>query len=84
MLEEITIPDKQVTTFAKITTTEDIYFYGELSESYEKAFAKFKNESGINELSPSLSFLAHKNFIGFESESFQKVDFIPYTTTIKV
>ena len=81
MLEDVMIPDKAVTTFAKVTTTEDIYFYGELADSYDVSFRKFKDNAGINELSPSLAFLADKGFSGYSEENYQKVDMIPYTPT---
>lgn len=84
MLEDVMIPDKAVTTFAKLTTTEDIYFYGELAESYEVAFDMYKNEASINVLSPSLHFLAEKGFKGYTAENYQKVDMIPYKPTHKI
>lgn len=84
MLETIPVAGKEITTFAKVTTSEDIHFYGELEEAYKKSFMKFKNDAGINELSPALSFLAHKGFGGYTADNYQKKEYIEETPTYTV
>ena len=71
---------KEITTFAHVSSSEEIYFYGELAESYEKSFKNYKNNASIIEMSASLSFLAEKNFRGYAPENYQKVDMIPMPT----
>lgn len=73
------IPKREVNTIAFVQSTEEIAFYGELAGTYKKLFASFKDNSSINEISPALSFLAHKRFKGFARDSFQKCDLIEIT-----
>jgi len=74
MEEVTTFPVKKITTFAHISSTEEVHFYGELAESYAKSFIRYKNEASIIELSAGLSFLAENGFKGYTPDNFQKVD----------
>jgi len=71
--EPITRP---AVTYAFISSTMEVEFYGELADKYEALFKRDSTDILNTEIAPSYSFLAQHGFSAVSNNFFQNIDII--------